>query len=192
MDGSVISKEALLKSRLLEFYSNKKNVDLFLNIILQKTKISLRLLDWFVTNYCKKNNTSFILHNELYYPFKVYKLQLKAYSKKYCDPFCRRERVIFDYKNNRILNTSTLVDHHEYIITTIGQMNFFKFVINDNIINYINSNINLIEDDMNSTLKNRESEKSFLKIESIKRKELSKSANRSVNISIINAVIKFV
>jgi hypothetical protein len=192
MDGSVISKEALLKSRLLEFYSNKKNVEIFLNIILQKTKISLRLLDWFVTNYCKKNNTSFMLHNEVYYPFKVYKLQLKAYSKKYCDPFCRRERVIFDYKNNEILNTDTSIDHHEYIITTIGQMNFFKFVINDNIINYINTNINLIEDDMNSTLKNRESEKSFLKIESIKRKELSKSANRSVNISIINAVIKFV
>jgi hypothetical protein len=100
------SKETLIKTKLLEFYKNKENLNILLPIILQKTRLSLRSLDWFVTNYCKKHNINYILQKEneniSYFPFKAYKSQLKAYSKKFCDPFCRRERVIFDYENNII------------------------------------------------------------------------------------------
>ena len=46
-------------------------------------------------------------------------------------------------------------DHKEYILTTIGQLNFFKFAITYNIINYAIEHINEIEKDMNETLKNR-------------------------------------
>ena len=57
-------------------------------------------------NYLIDNNTNYILNENSinYFPFKSYKSQLKAYSKKYCDPFCRRERVIFDYQANEIIN----------------------------------------------------------------------------------------
>ena len=183
MDSVILSKDSLLEKKILEFYTIKENLNIFLNIILQKTRLSLRALDWFVTNYSKKYN---VIINENYYPFKSYKSQLKAYSKKYCDPFCRRNRIIFDYENNTINNDS------KGIITTLGQLNFFKFAISNGIIDYCVKNIDSIEADMNDTLKKRESEKKFLKIESIKRKELSKSIHKSVNISIISAVIKFV
>jgi hypothetical protein len=188
----LLSKDSLLTTKIIEFYKNEKNVNIFLEIVLQKTKLSLRSLDWFVTNYSKKNNISYLHLDETYYPFKGYKAQLKAYSKKYCDPFCRRERVIYDYKNNIILKLDDSLISNNSIITTIGQLNFFKFAITFGIINYAINHITEIEQDMNSTLKNRDSEKKFLKIESIKRKELSKCANRSVNITIVNAVIKFI
>ena len=88
--------------------------------------------------------------------------------------------------------------HKEYIITTIGQLNFFRFAIQDSIINYAIENIIEIENDMNSTLKKRETEKhqsknaSFMKVESIKRKELSIPGNKSIHITRISAVIKFI
>jgi hypothetical protein len=186
------SKDNLLRSKLLDFYKDSTNLDIFLNIVLQKSNISLRSLDWFVTNYSKKFNVYYPLNKILYYPYKSYKSQLKAYSKKYCDPFCRRERVIFDYSAGKLKDLSTNENTSGEIITTIGQLNFFKFAISNGIIDYIKDNIEKIEEDMNSTLKIRDSEKKFLKIESIKRKELSKSANRSVNITIVNAVIKFI
>ena len=95
--SSISSKESLLKIKLLEFYT-PFNLKILLPIILQQTRLSLRSLDWFVTNYSKKYNTSYIFskngENVSYFPFKSYKSQLKAYSKKFCDPFCRRERVI--------------------------------------------------------------------------------------------------
>ena len=106
MDQQLSSKDELLKIKLLEFY-NQSNLNILLPIINQQNRLSLRSLDWFVTNYCKKYNINYILKKPdgdsvSYFPFKSYKSQLKAYSKKYCDPFCRRTRVFFDYRNKTI------------------------------------------------------------------------------------------
>jgi len=200
MESSISSKESLLKIKLLEFYT-PDNLKILLPIILQQTRLSLRSLDWFVTNYSKKYNTSYLLKKNgepvSYFPFKSYKSQLKAYSKKFCDPFCRRERVIFDYRSMEIIDfrSDIKINHKEYIVTTIGQLNFFRFAIQDNIINYAIENIEEIENDMNSTLKQRETEKkstNFMEVKSIKRKELSVPGNKSVHITRISAVIKFV
>lgn len=199
MDHLLISsKDELLKIKLLEFYKIPENLSILLPIILQQTRLSLRSLDWFVTNFCKKKNINYIniKNNEeiSFFPFKSYKSQLKAYSKKFCDPFCRRERVIFDYKNYTIINFKNDIQlgHKNYIITTIGQLNFFKFAIQENIIKYAMENITDIENDMNNTLKNRESEKKFLEVKSIKRKELSIPGNKSIHITRISAIIKFI
>ena len=193
----ISSKDDLLRIKILDFYKNESNLTILLPIILQQTRLSLRSLDWFVTNYCKKYNINYLLNkkgeNVSFFPFKSYKSQLKAYSKKFCDPFCRRERVIFDYLNMCITdyNSSPKPSHQKYIVTTIGQLNFFKFAIQDNIIKYAIDNINDIENDMNNTLKNRESEKKFMEVKSIKRKELSVPGNKSVHITRISAIIKF-
>ena len=203
MENILVSKDALLKIKLLEFYKKNENLNILLPIILQQTRLSLRSLDWFVTNYCKKFNINYLLvrngEDISYFPFKTYKSQLKAYSKKFCDPFCRRDRVIFDYKNNLIIdfNKDIKLNHKEYIITTIGQLNFFRFAIQDSIIKYAMENILDIENDMNKTLKKREVEKKlddngFVKVKSIKRKELSVPGNKSIHITRISAIIKFI
>jgi len=201
MESSISSKESLLKTKLIEFYKDSQNLDILLPIILQQTRLSLRSLDWFVTNYSKKYNTNFIITKNgeqiSYFPFKSYKAQLKAYSKKFCDPFCRRERVIFDHRNMEITEfvAGKKMTHPDYIVTTIGQLNFFRFAIQDSIIKYSIDNIESIETDMNSTLKTREMEKSeskFMEVKSIKRKELSIPGNKSVHITRISAIIKFV
>ena len=75
-----------------------------------------------------------------HYRFKVYndyKLKLKAYSKKRFDPFCRWERITIPYNNDNCMET------------TIGQLNFFKWAIENKIIEYIQNNYSEIEKDMN-------------------------------------------
>ena len=192
----ICSKDELLRVKLVEFYKNKDNLNILLPIILQQTRLSLRSLDWFVTNYCKKNNINYLNGSVSFFPFKSYKSQLKAYSKKFCDPFCRRERVIFNYSSDEIIDfkSNVKLNHKEYIITTIGQLNFFRFAIQESIIKYAIEHIIDIENDMNNTLKNRETEKknNFMEVKSIKRKELSIPGNKSVHITRISAIIKFV
>ena len=73
--------------------------------------------------------------------FLNYKAQLKAYSKKNFDPFCRRERVSFKYYNNKS------------VVTTVGQLNFFRWAIENGIIKYIQEHLEDIEADMNFNIK---------------------------------------
>ena len=55
------SKEITLINFLISFYKNK--LELFGDIINQKTPLSLRLLDWLVTNYSKKYNITYPLQS---------------------------------------------------------------------------------------------------------------------------------
>ena len=144
-------KQDLLMQSLITFFSNKKNIDVILSIIEGKSKISLRLIDWFVTNYCKKNTVRYYI-NKKGLPKKQidvhlnYKTQLKSFSKKQFDPFRRDERILFEYNHEKKLT----------LTTTVGQLNFFRWVIKNNILSYIEKNLKSIEKDMNSvTKKNR-------------------------------------
>lgn len=175
-----ITKETLLQESLINFYTNKSNLDILLPVIEQKSNISLRILDWLVTNYSKKYNVSYEIYKNgnksLFFIYLSYKNQLKAYSKKYFDPFCRRNRIDIDL--------SLVSDERTGIITTtIGQLNFFRWFIENKILNYVLININKIDEDMNETLKNNSKE--------YKRKELSKNTVRNVNIISNNFVVTF-
>jgi hypothetical protein len=174
--------DLLLKS-LTNFYNKGENMDILYKILTNQNKASLRLVDWFTTNYSKKHNIIYLIYmnnkdkktlietDKIICQFNVYnsyKSQLKAYSKKQFDPFCRRERLFF-----------TCCDRE--INTTIGQLNFFKWVIVNNIMDYINTNIYDIEIDMNDSLKSIK--KNYKKIDNSRkpRQELSKSAMRGLN-----------
>ena len=128
----------------------------------------------------KKNYTMYSLNDEQ--RFKVYndyKLKLKAYSKKRFDPFCRWERITIPYDNTKQMET------------TIGQLNFFKWAIENNILDFIDKNYSAIETDMNtrnSTSKNRgEADNKTRK----KREELSVSACKCIKKENVKIVVKF-
>jgi hypothetical protein len=111
-----------------------------LRIINGESKISLRIIDWFATNYAKKYYTLYSIHNtgRRFKVYVDYKLKLKAYSKKRFDPFCRWDRINVPYKEDK------------YIQTTIGQLNFFKWALENDVIRYIEDNYANIEKDMNN------------------------------------------
>ena len=148
----------ILLEPLKKFYSNKNNLNELLVILNHKKKtnqkkLSLRLIDWFVTNYCKKYKIT--IHNskkkEYINIYDNYKSNLKAFSKKVFDPFRRNNRIILNYnitdKKYKILFTNN-ISNKEYIDTTLGQLNFFKWIIDNNIYYYILENREKIEKDM--------------------------------------------
>ena len=177
--------ETLLLNSLHSFYNIPYNGERLLNILNNKINISLRSIDWFITNYSKKNNIYYnIYRNKEDIPtlkddnnlvtninvFQSYKSQLRAYSKKRFDPFCRRNRIQFECRG-------------KIIDTTIGQLNFFKWAINNLIVDYISIHKDKIEYDMNSCLKEMKLQGSLMKKEGKrkKRQELSLSATRGLS-----------
>ena len=143
MDSQYSTQNNLLLTTLLKFYKRDDNLSKILSIINGHSCESLRLIDWFVTNYAKKNFVGYELvdkhgRSKRFKVYIDYKLKLKAYSKKRFDPFCRWQRITIPY------------DNETSIQTTLGQLNFFKWAIENGVINYIVSNYSDIESDMNS------------------------------------------
>lgn len=175
------TQNQLLLDKLLEYYKKNNNLEFMLNIINGNSNISLRIVDWFVTNYCKKYYT--VLSNNTNNRLKIYddyKLKLRAYSKKRFDPFCRWERITIPFDNDT------------HVQTTIGQLNFFKWALENKIIDYIQNNLKTIELDMNSRNNSRSKEnKKDLSKTRKKREELSESACRSIKRENVDIIISF-
>ena len=111
MNKGYNTQNDLLMTNLLQFYKDEANLQTMLSIINGESKISLRIVDWFATNYAKKYFTVYLIEkqNETL-RFKVYndyKLKLKAYSKRRFDPFCRWERINIPYKNNTFIQRNS-------------------------------------------------------------------------------------
>jgi len=168
-------------------YNPNNNLDKMLKIISGETKISLRIVDWFVTNYAKKEYTTYLIEgtkDNVSRRFKVYddyKLRLKAYSKRRLDPFCRWDRISIPYTGGK------------FIETTIGQLNFFKWAIENKVIDYIEQNYADIEKDMNN--RNSTSKRKEIVVENTKtrkkREELSVSATKSIKKEKVEIVVQF-
>lgn len=190
------SKDLLMLS--LSKYYTKSTINKILPIIEGESNISLRLIDWFVTNYSKKYNTVVTkLHNNNIIHFNVYlsyRSQLKAYSKQSFDPFRRRDRITFFY------------DKENSIETTIGQLNFFRWIIQNDILDYIIQNLKDIEADMINIQKENQNKKNNddnMKVKVVqtdngvvvqkrkKRIQLSKSSIKNMNLTSGQRKIEF-
>ena len=175
----------LLMNNLMDFYKDDTNLTRMLKIITGESKISLRIVDWFATNYAKKYYTIFDIedgaNSRRFKVYVDYKLKLKAYSKKRFDPFCRWDRISIPYK------TDTCIE------TTIGQLNFFKWALENKVVDYIEENYETIEKDMNnrnSTSKRKEVITDNSKTRK-KREELSISATKSIKKEKVEIVVQF-
>ena len=170
--NTISSKQSLLIIPIVKYFNIPENLLYLIRVLNSEvfgtksqtsgSPISLRLIDWFVTNYCKKNNIMYNIadykekneknknkntenttsnsFDNYFFVHDNYKSQLKECSKKHFDPFCRRNRVRFYYKPNA------------YFKTTVGQLNFFKWALENYVIDYIRANLDDIEKDMNDCI----------------------------------------
>jgi hypothetical protein len=154
------TKEQWVLHRLETFYANPENFQRIQSILSGESAISLRLLDWLVTNYAKKHNISYVTKAGARHVivYLAYKSHLKAYSKKMFDPFCRWKKIQFQGLN-----------------TTVGQLNFFEWAIQDEVLDYLVDNLEDVQKDMDecsTTLQETDDKR--------KRHELSRSATKSI------------
>jgi len=171
LESALTSKQTTLlysTNGLINFYHDATNKRILTTVCNQETPISLRLLDWLVTNYSKNYDVHYDLYekngrgeeSEYYIPsnknfnlWKDYKNQLKSFSKRLLDPFCSRQRIFFNLNNYEIIalnenNFDTYENDKSGIITTVGQLNFFRWAITNRVIDYAFENLEKIESDM--------------------------------------------
>jgi hypothetical protein len=141
----IYCKQELIVSSLQKFYNNLPDKQYMMNLLNGDSYISLRLIDWFVTNYSKKHSIAYILNGTEFLVYANYKSQLKAYSKKLFDPFCRRERISFEMPG------------FDSVITTVGKLNFFRWAYEKGIFKYIEENYEVIEAEMNESMRQQPS-----------------------------------
>jgi hypothetical protein len=158
------SKGDLLMNSLKKFFTEERFKQV-IPIIVGTSKISLRVIDWFVTNYSKKNQIIYKIkenNEESYINIHThYKSQLNAYGKKFIDPFCRgKDRILFK------------VSESQCVLTNLSQLNFFRWAVQYNVIQYIDKYYTHIVKDMTETLSNTPS--------SNKRRIFSSSSGKSI------------
>jgi len=171
-----MSKRDVLLESLERFYKeNPEHAKSFVRHASRDSQVSLRLLDWFVTNYAKKHNVVYSIGpDRSFNVFMDYKSQLKAYSKRFFDPFCRRDRV-----------TATV--QGEALQTTVGQMNFFRWALIHGIVDYVIQKRVEIDADMLCSSKVRDQGKT----KATKRHELSTAAIKSCTRTYCHVTVRF-
>lgn len=129
-----MNKSAILLTSIDTFYNNSENRATLLEILNKTGGISLRNLEWFITNYSKKNNLSYkTTDGKIFSVHCAYKSSLDGYSKKLFDPFCRSSKISY-----------TVPGTSNEIHTTVAQLNFIRWCIKNNIIEYIHDHKNTL------------------------------------------------
>jgi hypothetical protein len=134
-------KPEMVISSLQKFYTSHPEIDKVISYLNGEAPLSLRIIDWFVTKYSRKNFIRYPLNGQEFLVYLSYKGQLKAYSKQYFDPNCRRERIMFK------------IPDYDQFMTTIGKLNFFRWALESNILQYIEEHEDEIRKGYNVYLK---------------------------------------
>jgi hypothetical protein len=121
----------------IDFFKNKclkEEIQLMCSIINKKDPISLSFIEWFVMKYSYFYNVSYDINNSYCNIKKFdinisYNANIDSYGKENFDP-CRRKKKFYIE-----LDGTT-------ILTTIGQLIFFRWCFYHNIIDYIIKNLN--------------------------------------------------
>lgn len=150
----MIDKDLLLKENLLKFFESKKKSQMMADVVDKKAEYSLRVIEWFVSSYSRKYKTKYPIKKSsgevvMFDVYDSYKNeQLKSFSKKHFDLFRRSDK--FDL----------VIDGKRSITTTVGQMNFFKWAIQNKILEYVRDNLKNIKKDMDlRSKKNKDNNK---------------------------------
>jgi hypothetical protein len=148
-----MTSETCLKLSLITWYAEHPDAwDIVrtINIGGEQIGVSRRILDWLVTNYAKRRSIRYVVDvGKGWEPFNMhssYKSHLTAHNKKHFDPFRRGTLFAFDGTKEVPLDTGAP-------LTTIGQLNFFRWAYMYGVINYAISHKPEIKADMNSATK---------------------------------------
>jgi hypothetical protein len=137
------TEESMLPS-LLKFFSAREHFDVLKEFKCSKqSKLSVGLLNWFNVNYSKEYGVEYNIETlgrkRSVYVWQSYNAALSGYKKEYFDPFARGKNcgkeIAIEFEG-------------ETLCTTIRQLNYFRWAINNGVINYVRSHVEDIYTDM--------------------------------------------
>lgn len=108
--------------------------------------ISLRVLDWYVTNYAREHDPR---------THQSYRTQLTRYSKYMFDPFSRRMRVRVGVpahlqQQQKSTDDGTAAPKQQVVVmtTTPAQLNFFRWAFQSGVMDFVSRNCAIIREDL--------------------------------------------
>jgi len=162
------------------FFSNAEHMGKLLPFLQQdpknKPKISMRLIEWFVCVYCMHHTVDWFLGNEFFNVYLDYNAMMKDNKKQRFDPFGRkwrkekrkdttvnppREYTVQVYHGIRFFYTDT-----NYVITTVAQLNFFRWFIEKKILDYMIEHRKELIEEMNRHNQSKKKKKNGVDTES--------------------------
>ena len=146
--GTLSRREMTLLHHLETEYTPRLAEEVLKPLLTQESPVSLRSLDWMVTNFSKQHNIvcSSSVPGHMTNVHHAYRATLGFWKRKLFDPFRRRSRI----------HVKIGSDTFE---TTLGQANFALWCYRTGILAYVLGHIDLIEADMNSVSQKQKRER---------------------------------
>ena len=182
-DGKISERNIIILRPLIDFYKNDfDNLKKLLDIIYYNTKnIPLRLIEWFVTNYAKKNATKYKIARgktfEVFDVYRSYKAQLNGHRKNHFDPCARGMTIKLSFTDPR-------TEENISFDTAYRQLNFFKWAIENLIIEYIEKHFKEVYTDMVENYRSKSTDVSDISSSSV---ATSASTDRTDSLSVISS-----
>lgn len=176
---ALTTTQAQILHRLSPFYGQLDDSHLVCDVIAQRSNVSLRAIDWLVTNFGKKHNIC--LAANVFNIHQNYKTALQQYRRRNFDPFRRRLRI-------------QLCIGQEIYDTTVGQLNFMHWAYVTGVLGYARDHLEAIERDMNDTAaaaKKRRDRNCAGPRGERKRNELSRAPHTKCNIFTADLCVRF-
>lgn len=139
--------DVLLHSLVRYFKQHPSHALQLYDVVSYKSSISLRLLDWLVTNYAKNRNVCYSVRGKEFNLFLSYKSHLKAFSKRAFDPFARRNRIV--------VHVHPLHPDQIPLQTTVAQLNFFRWCFMHDVLEYALCHEEPLNQDMVQAIRHR-------------------------------------
>ncbi|CAM9105930.1 unnamed protein product, partial [Ectocarpus sp. 4 AP-2014] len=136
--------EVLLNSVLMWFNEEESRVQTFSDIVHHKNGLSLRIIDWLITNFTKSFSVAIESDGLPRNLRRDYHKNLSAHNKKNFDPFARRRRI------------HIVLFGEERRVSTIGQLNFFRWFLSKNLVGFLLENKSVIEKHMKDSGTNQD------------------------------------
>lgn len=118
------------------FNAHQDKLHTFLRTVRRQEAFSLRIIDWTTTNYSKRHRITIYhrglptdLHND-------YRRFLGVFTKKYFDPFARRERIkllVHGGRGGGGDDDDPPGGGGAALMTTVGQLNFMRWMLERNV-----------------------------------------------------------
>lgn len=166
-------KESLLLRRLQEEYTPRLLEEVLKPLVTQTSPVSLRVLDWSVTNFCKENNVVCLssVPGQTTNVHHAYRSTLAHWKRTLFDPFRRKKRI-------QVRIGGEVYD------TTLGQANFCLWSYTTGVLAYVIGHVDAIEAHMNAVSRQHRKERKAAAKRGVARKRRTELTSAPSNLCI--------
>lgn len=133
-----------IMAKVEAFFSKPEHMGKLLPFLHGTSKISLRMVEWFVFVYCMKQTVDWFVGDEYFNVYLDYQTEMGDNKKQRFDPMGRKWRKeTRKLKNGEV--TTVNVYHginfyytdDDFVVTSVAQLNFFRWFIGKGVLDYM-------------------------------------------------------